>query len=335
MSLVSKLDYTNLFTGRVGVAALDQHQSAPRSEIALNPFPYTILLAQQLRFGSGEASLVVNADDLLSQVINEGRDSIVNSRSFGCHFLIERILSEWGISLESGTIREPEQVSSGKGFQDFALLVSLLDALLDVDSTAGSNLERVSRRLYFPEPVTDVVGSVRDLLDGFNSGRLQLRHAGEALAGNHTPISRKLSFTTDFTSHYYPMPEPGANPQVQAMAEKLKAWLSQDNWDQCPVSKGFMEMISLAEFVRVNIEERVGIPWMRVNDLFSEMQILKVERGSGTYLLTTRPTMKQLMILDRLNIESPPTVIALKLAEGADLSHIVCQAAKYIQMGTQ
>ena len=210
---------------------------------------------------------------LFESVVDYGRDGIQSSQSYGMVYLISQILKEYGISSEM-LFGSDNKIESN---QRFEFLQSLVACLLDYQSTEDSSLDGLQKRIYFQKDLILNQNSISDLTSAIQQYPL--------LENNSTDHS--------------------------CFSNKLTAWLSgeSESWSVVNDFDSISFIAGLADFVYQKVEEMSALSWDSICENLTELCAVRVESGSETFLLTTRPSSSHLKLFYRLGIELPPHVI--------------------------
>lgn len=221
---------------------------------------------------------------LLESALENARDSIVCSRSYGVIYLIKQILDKWYNYSDLALKSEDEKMQTL-----YNLLPSLLAALLDKSISADSSLSDLKRRIYFPNDINLDAAAIRSLINSADF------------------------FPNDQLNEILNCGKDQDNGQrfKKALSGKLLAWATSDcgPWHNFDEAEGLMQIVNLAVHLHESIELETGLSWQVINSSLSDLQAIRVERGARTLLLMTRPTSMQLNIFYRLDIKPPPLVI--------------------------
>ncbi|MFC2150198.1 hypothetical protein ACFLQV_01715 [Calditrichota bacterium] len=207
--------------------------------------------------------------------------SIKSARSYGMVYLIEHLLNR-SIDIGSATFHSRE------------LIPPLLAALLDEDLDARVDLERLKNQLYTPDDLEISVRSIRQLVTEFEDIDIS------------PPVSTKKHCRSEFVDV--------SEQQIDLAREigfKLNVWctLLSKELESIYSSSGFGKLLNLALQLRAYIEDEVEMSWQRIQNHMRELRVVEVEDGAFNVVSTTRPTTKQLMILYRLGLDAPDSII--------------------------
>jgi hypothetical protein len=221
---------------------------------------------------------------LLESVLENSRDSIVCSRSYGVIYLINQIMNKWHSYSE--LLRESGSASIQTLHE---LLPSILTALLDDTTTVNTSFKDIQRRIYFPKGIQLNAATIRNLISSmsiFSDDPFFIVLNNRSNRNNGQGIEKMFS-------------------------EKLLAWATSDcgPWHNLNDAEGLMRIVKLAAYFYRSLEDTTALSWQVINDNLSELQAIRVENGAKTLLMMTRPTSMQLNIFYRLDIKPPPLVI--------------------------
>ncbi|MDP8237874.1 MAG: hypothetical protein P9X24_02180 [Candidatus Hatepunaea meridiana] len=221
---------------------------------------------------------------LLESALENQRDSIAGTRSYGTVYLITQMLKRWGISAE---LLFGSEDPNGHAMSN--LLPSLLAALLDCDTRPDSSLSNIQRRFYFPKGVCFNASTIRELLHSIQISACD-QDNGVSTAG----IIKKDEC-----------------PIYKASTEKLLSWATSDcgQWGDFMGIDGIRKIASLAGCLYNSIEKQTAMSWSVINEHLFELQAIRVEKGMKTFSMTTRLTTMQLNIFYRLEIKPTPLVV--------------------------
>lgn len=222
---------------------------------------------------------------LLESALENQRDSIECTRSYGTVYLITQMLKKWGVSTD---LLFRAEDSNGHAMSD--ILPSLIAALLDSETKPDSNLSNIQRRIYFPKGVSFNASTIRELLNSIQISAC-VQDNGISTIG------------IDKTDEC---------PICKTSEEKLLAWATSDcgHWCDLMGNEVINTIASLAGCLYNSIKKQAAMSWQVINEHLSELQAIRVERGIKTFSMTTRLTTMQLNIFYRLEIKPPPLVVS-------------------------
>ena len=222
---------------------------------------------------------------LLESALENHRDSIVCSRSYGVVYLIAQILRKWKIS--ANLLVKIDDSATKTNLYNF--LPSLMAALLDYDTKRDSSLVNLQRHIYLPKNICFNASTIRSLIRSIH-----------IFPGN--PFKEiSINCVTKNNGHRI----------KKIFEEKLLAWATSDcgPWSDFNDVEGMVKIVFLTGCLYDSVEKLSEISWQEVNEHLSELQAIRVESGAKTFLLTTRLTSMQLSIFNRLELKPPPLVI--------------------------
>lgn len=224
---------------------------------------------------------------LLHEALENRRDSIVSSRSYGMCYLVTQMLDNWEIFSDL-KVGFNELV---KREQPFNLLPSLVAALLDPDTTASSELSELERKYFLPRKTHFEASAIRELL---------------------------LSL-----SPYLPELEqqPEIDPEFKV---KLMAWATSDcsPWCEFSENEALNRIAYFATRIKQTIEAQTLMTWKAINNQLFDLQAIRLEKGAKTFLLTTRITSSQFNVFFQAEIEPPPLVTCEHVEKPLELEKV-------------
>ncbi len=231
----------------------------------------------------------------LSSALNELRDSIISSRSYGMNYLFEKCLEH----LDSPFLDCSYNAESHNSRNELAVLPNLLAVLTAPFNIPESSLENLQRRFYFPDNIIVNSMFIRRLLKALEERfEAQQSSAGCLLNGeDRNPVtSTPVQFDARSTVAY-----------------KLTVWATRDIGDWCEFSYSdtIQRIDELCSHIRTHVEVETGMRWDRIVDNMVELSVIEVQQGTSKILMTTRPTSGQLNILFRLGLQPPKQIIGV------------------------
>jgi len=242
---------------------------------------------------------------LLEPALENRRDSIVCSRSYGVVYLITQLLEKWDITANS--LLELDYPASN--YKLFNLLPSLIAALLDCCLKPDSDIDNLQRRIYSPVDIDLNAAAIRNLIYLFND---------YPLADNYPDIDNNFiydyfsaEFSTVVSKEHSDDRSSNGSWINKVIAQNLLTLATADcgSWYELVDVEGMNKIVSLTGYLYDFLEKQTAMELRRIYDHLSELQAIRVERGAKTLLLMTRPTSIQLSIFYRLGIKPPPLVM--------------------------
>lgn len=204
----------------------------------------------------------------LSNSIEQKRDGLVNSRSYGTVYLVRKLLDRMDVRKYNLDVLDDQTMS---------FLSSLIATMLSDTTSKRTSLNRLSRSFYFPTHPELIASNIRTVM------RI-LAEAPSTESGSEDELSAEL---TEKLSSW--------------AGNDLGEWSEID-------PRGMKVLVSLALEICNHIESEIGSRWEKVAEHLECLSVATVEFANKDVELTTRPTSRQLAFFYLLDIEPPDLI---------------------------